>query len=810
MPEQPPTPYDHQVIEAKWRERWERDGLHRTDLDAATRPFYNLAMFPYPSAEGLHVGHLVPYCNVDIFGRWRRMKGDDVFEPMGFDAFGIHSENYALKIDEHPAVVMQRAVHNFRENQMKKLGTMFDWSREVNTSSPEYYRWTQWLFVTLFKAGLAERREGSVNWCPSCLTVLADEQVEDGRCERCNSMVEPRVLTQWWLSITRYAQELLDAIDDLDWSESTREMQRNWIGRSEGAEIRFDLEGCVAKDVTVFTTRPDTLYGATFLVIGATHPRLLDHASPDRRVAAEAFVSHLPQGGGEPDFSVGIDIGAMALHPLTGERIPVYAAPYVLGDYGTGAIMAVPGHDTRDHAFAREHGLPITQVIAGAADIDILVDAHTGPGRVVNSGDLNGMTSQAAKTAVIAQLERAGRGHAHVQFKLRDWLVSRQRYWGPPIPIIHCNEHGAVAVPEDQLPVLLPHVADFRPLGTGTSPLAAAEDWVNVPCPTCGKPARRETDVLDTFVDSAWYFLRYPSTDFDDVPFDADRTKKWLPVDMYIGGNEHAVRHLLYSRFVMRALFDLERVPTPEPFRRFRAHGMIVKDGHKMSKSRGNVVNPDAYIDRHGADAMRLYITFLGPFESGGDFRDEQIAGVVRFLERVWRATQLVNRERDPGAGDEPRERRRHRLISRVGELMPELGFNRVIALLMEFAREFDGEARAGNGRSIDAETLLQLLAPMAPHITDELWERLGHTESIHVSEWPEHDRALAAPEEVTVAVQINGKLRDTLRVPAGTSGVDLERLVLSLPRIVELLEGISPAKVIVVPDRIVNIVVRS
>jgi leucyl-tRNA synthetase len=795
--------YDHLVVEDRWRRRWQERGLDRTPLDSAKRPFYNLMMFPYPSAEGLHVGHIIPFGGADIYARWRRMKGDQVFQPMGFDAFGIHTENYALKIGEHPAVVMRRAVENFRENQLKRIGSMFDWDHQVNTSSPDYYRWTQWVFLQLHRAGLVEWRDGPVTWCPSCLTVLAFEQVEDGHCERCDSLVQIRHLRQWWLRITDYAQPLLDALDELDWSESTKLMQRNWIGRSEGATVRFDLRGCSRLDVTVFTTRPDTLYGATFLVIAADHPELEQFVAEGRLAEVNAWRNRLPTDMREPDFTVGMELGSTAVHPLTGVELPVWAAPYVLGGYGTGAIMAVPAHDARDHTFAIAHNLPIVEVISGGEDVGSA--PHAGEGPMVNSGELDGVSSAEGGRRIVEMLGAQGRGESTVRYKLRDWLISRQRYWGPPIPIIHCNQCGPVPVPEDQLPVLLPEVEDFRPQGTGVSPLALVDDWVNVPCPTCGREARRETDVSDTFLDSAWYFLRYPSTDFDDVAWDPERTSRWLPVDMYIGGNEHAVRHLLYSRFVMRALFDIGLVPTPEPFTRFRAHGMIVKDGAKMSKSRGNVVNPDEYIERYGADTFRLYLMFLGPYTLGGDFRDDGIKGISRFLERVWRAVQLCG---GPAGEDEDQDRRRHRTVASVDEDIAELRYNTAIAHLMEFAREVDREAASGRGRRIDAETLLQLLAPFAPHITDELWSRLGHEDSIHVSAWPEHDPQLAQALRVTVAVQINGKLRTSLDVEAGTPADQLESQVLALPRMVELLAGATPRKVVVVVDRIVNVVV--
>jgi leucyl-tRNA synthetase len=794
--------YDHARIEAKWRRIWEQRGDYRTPLDDDDAPFYNLMMFPYPSAEGLHVGHIIPFAGGDIYGRWRRLHGDNVFEPMGFDAFGIHSENYALKIGEHPAVVMRRAVNHFREHQLKRIGSMFDWDHEVNTADPAYYRWTQWLFVQLFRAGLAEWREGAVNWCPSCKTVLADEQVERGRCERCHTVVETRYLRQWWLKITRYAQPLLDALDTLDWSDSTKTMQRNWIGRSEGATILFDLEGCRRKDVTVYTTRQDTLFGATFLVIGADHPELEDFVPPDRLGEVNAWRNRLPAATEEPDFAVGMELGSQAVHPLTGARLPVWVAPYVLGGYGTGAIMAVPGHDERDWAFARAHGLPIIEVISGG---DVAEAPYSGDGVMVNSGDFDRLPSAEGKQRVIEKLRQLRRGEASVQYKLRDWLISRQRYWGPPIPMIHCATDGPVPVPEEDLPVLLPEVEDFRPTGTGMSPLATVEEWVNVPCPKCGRPARRETDVSDTFLDSSWYFLRYPSTGFDDVPFDPERTAKWLPVDMYIGGNEHAVRHLLYSRFVMRALHDLGVVPAPEPFTRFRAHGMIIMEGAKMSKSRGNVLNPDEYIERYGADTFRLFMMYLGPYTAGGDFRDAGIVGMTHFLNRVWRSTQAATGD---GAHDEAKERRRHRLIKAVDDDIAELHYNTAIAFMMTFARELDQEAAAGSGRRVDAETMLKLLAPFAPFITEELWERTGHDDSVHArGTWPEYDPELARPQRVTVAVTVNGRVRGQLDVEAGTPEQELQSQALALPRVAAMLNGNAPRKVIAVVDRIVNIV---
>ena len=792
---------DAPALDAKWQRVWAERQTYRTEMDGK-RPFYCLMMFPYPSAEKLHVGNAYAFTGVDIYGRYRRLRGDDVFEPLGFDAFGIHSENFALKVGEHPATLTARNVEYFREQQLKKLGLGVDWSHEVDTTDPSYYRWTQWVFIQLFKAGLAEHREGPVKWCPSCLTVLADEQVIDGHCERCDSKVEQRFLKQWFIKTTRYAQEMLDALDELDWSEKTKIAQRNWIGRSEGALIDFELRGCERESVTVFTTRPDTLYGATFLVVGADHPQLATFVTPERRAAVDEWLAALPPADAEPDFTVGIDLGTRAVHPLTGEEVPVWAAPYVLGAYGTGAIMAVPAHDERDWQFARAHSLPIVEVIGGG---DVETEAYTGTGLMLNSGDLDGTESAEGKRRVVERLEAKGAGRAHVQYRLRDWLISRQRYWGPPLPIIHCPTHGPVPVPEEDLPVLLPEVKDFRPLGTGVSPLATVEEWVNVPCPVCGEPSKRETDVNDNFLDSAWYFLRYPSTDFDDRALDHDRTWHWLPVDMYIGGNEHAVLHLMYSRFIMRALHSLGLVPVPEPFQRFRAHGLLILGGGKISKSKGNVVNPDEYMARHGADALRLYLMFLGPYLDGGEWKDDGIRGQTRFLERVWRCVQLAT---DTSAdSDEERERRRHRTIATVEESIEGLHYNKAISALHELARAIDEENGDGRGRRIDALTLVKLLAPFAPHVTEELWERLGEEGSVHRAAWPAHDPSLAAATVATIAVQVNGKLRATFDVPAGTGKEELETRALALPRVQELLGGRAPKRVIAVPDRIVNIV---
>ncbi|HUY97677.1 MAG TPA: leucine--tRNA ligase [Verrucomicrobiae bacterium] len=794
---------DPAVYEARWRARWARDGLDRIDLAHARDPYYNLMMFPYPSAEGLHVGNMYAFTGADIHGRFQRCQGHDVFEPIGFDAFGIHSENHAILVGRHPMELVRRNVTRFR-TQLERLGAQFDWSKAVDTTDPRYYRWTQWLFLQLWKADLAYRATRRVKWCPNDLTVLADEQVlGDGTCERCGATVLERELEQWFLRITRFAERLLAGLDALDWSESTKLAQRNWIGRSEGAHIDFPIAG--EEPLRVFTTRPDTLFGATFMVLAPDHPRTVRLADPAQRETVAAYVAraerrrvagqHAESGG-----PAGVALGRTARHPLTGAELPLFAAEYVLSGYGTGAIMAVPAHDPRDHAFATAHGLAIVEVVR--ADQDVALAAHVGGGVLVNSGEFTGLGApDPARERVVATLEARGLGSREVRYKLRDWGISRQRYWGPPIPVVHCPRCGAVPVPETELPVVLPYVEAFRPLGTGSSPLAAVPEFVNTRCPQCGEPARRETDVSDTFLDSSWYFLRYPSADRDDVAFDPQLTRRWLPVDTYIGGNEHAVLHLLYSRFIAMALHDLGWLDFEEPFTRFRAHGMIVSQGAKMSKSRGNVVNPDEYMDRYGTDSFRLYLMFMGPFDEGGDFRDRSINGPARFLAQLFRLLARVEDTEEPAA----LARARHLCVQKVSADTPQLKYNTAIAALMTYAnslRDHPGPVPAQGVR-----TLAQLLAPYAPHAAEELWHRLGGTGSVHRQPWPRHDPSLLVEEVVTVIVAVDGRRRDQLRVAPGLPADELERLALSLPRIAALLDGHPPRRVVVVPDRQVNLV---
>ena len=818
--------YDPQAVEAKWRARWAELGTNEPDLDRAPRPFYNLMMFPYPSAEGLHVGNVFAFTGADVFGRFQRMQGWNVFQPMGFDAFGIHSENFALKMGMHPAELIPRNIANFTR-QLTAIGGMFAWDHVLSTTDPAYYRWTQWLFLQLFRRGLAERKKGAVNWCPNDKTVLANEQVIAGACERCGALVEQRVLEQWYFRITDYAERLLRNLDDatrMDWSTSTAVAQKNWIGRSEGAELTFSASGGTpprVHPITVYTTRVDTLHGATFIALAPEHPLVDVITTPEQRAAVEAYrtataakdlVSRKVTGKDK----TGVATGAYATIGDKGKLLPVWIADYVLMEYGTGAIMGVPGHDQRDFEFARKYGLDIVRVIAGPGDDDNapLTEAYVSDSdddRVVNSGAASGMTPALARDAIIATLQRqeAEPGdlvRRKTQYRLYDWCISRQRYWGPPIPIIYCDDCGAVPVPEDQLPVLLPELADFRPDDSGVSPLARNAAWFHVPCPACGKPGRRETDVSDTFLDSAWYFLRYPSTGVDDRAFDAERTRRWLPIPSYIGGNEYAVLHLLYSRFITMVLHDAGMVSFEEPFVRFRAHGLIIKDGAKMSKSKGNVINPDEYIARWGADTLRTYLMFLGPFQEGGDFRDAGISGPRRFLDRVW---ELVTRAGDPDCreGEIRREVlvKWHQTKQRVSADLPELRYNTAIAALMELVNLLR-EQNCSEPQIVGE--LVQMTAPFAPHFAEECWERLGHTSSIFDSRWPAFDPALTLEDEIVIVVQVNGKVRGQLAVQRDTGEAAVRRLAEADPGVQRHLQGSELRKVVYVPGRLLNFVV--
>jgi leucyl-tRNA synthetase len=806
-----PETYDPSAVEARWQARWRERGTNRTDVAQGRNPFYALMMFPYPSAEGLHVGNLFAFTGNDIYGRFQRLQGHTVFEPIGFDAFGIHSENFALKVGEHPMRLIPRNVANFTR-QLQRAGLMIDWRYTVDTTDPEYYRWTQWIFVQLFRKGLAYRKKAAVNWCPSCKTVLANEQVIGGACERCGTPVEQRFLAQWFFRISDYAQRLLENLDGLDWSDTTRTAQRNWIGKSEGADVHFAVKSAPAgsAEIVVFTTRPDTIFGATYMVLAPEHPLVEQITTPDRRDTVQAY----RDGAARQDIisrkvnkeKTGVFTGSYAINPATGKEIPIWIADYVLMDYGTGAIMAVPGHDERDFEFAQVFHLPIVRVIAPeGSDASTPLEAayvEDAGAHLVNSGQFDGIPVADGKRAVTDWLAGRGSAKAVVNYRLHDWCISRQRYWGPPIPVIHCDACGPQAVPESDLPVVLPDIPDFKPDDTGVSPLARHEQWYRVKCPNCGGDARRETDVSDTFLDSAWYFLRYPSAHRDDVPFDASLTRKWLPVASYIGGNEHAVLHMMYARFITMVLHDMGHLDFEEPFVKFRAHGHIIRDGAKMSKTKGNIVNPDQYFEQWGADTFRMYLMFLGPFQEGGDFRDAGISGVRSFLTRLWLA---VIDAREDGAPDEAVLRKLHQTIRKVGEDTARLGYNTAVAAMMEYMNMLRKGERVPHRDEV--LPLVKLVAPYAPHIADELWERLGHDGSVMDAGWPQFSEALAREDTIQVAVQVNGKLRGTLSLPRDVDQVTAQAAAMAEPSIAKFVTS-EPRKVVFVPGRLLNLVV--
>jgi len=802
-----PEEYDSSTIEEKWQRIWEEQGVYQVDLERTERPFYNLMMFPYPSAEGLHIGNVFAFTGADIYGRFKRMQGYDVFEPFGFDAFGMHSENYAIQVGRHPTELVPSNIVNFRR-QLRRIGAMLDWRYEVDTTTPEYYRWTQWIFVQMYKAGLAYRKLAPVNWCPSCKTVLADEQVEGGVCERCKTEVTQREMSQWFFRITAYAKRLLDNLEWIDWSEITKHAQEMWIGESHGAEIDFPVEGTEEK-MRVFTTRPDTIFGATYMVLAPEHPLVEQVTAPECRTEVEAHVEEAQRKDTIVRTSVdtektGVFTGGYVTNPATDERIPIWIADYVLMGYGTGAIMAVPGHDERDFEFARKFELPIVEVISPDGGEHDLEEAYVEEGTMIHSAQFDGMPSREAIDRITEWLGERDLAEKAVNYRLHDWCISRQRYWGPPIPILYCDRCGTLPVPEEDLPVLLPEAADYLPDDTGKSPLARIDSFVHTTCPGCGGPARRDTDVSDNFLDSAWYFLRYPSAHLDDRIFDDRLTKKWLPVDMYIGGHEHAVLHLMYTRFITMVLKDLGYIEFEEPFKKFRAHGLIIQDGAKMSKSRGNVINPDVYLDQYGADAFRGYLMFLGPLEEGGEFRDSAMIGLYRFMERVWATI------RDGADEDEVTDRAllgtMHRTIKKVTEDIEALKYNTAIAALMEFLNEI---RNADASNRILFETLLKLMAPFMPHIAEELWEQLGGSESIFLSGWPSYDPDLIKTDEITLVVQISGRVRANVIVPADMEMDDAVEVARDNENVRRHIEGKQIVRTITVPGRLINIVVK-
>ena len=804
--------YDFPTVEARWRAHWAAIDLYKTGDDPSKPKHYILDFFPYPSGDGLSVGHCRNYVPTCVSSRFLRMNGYNVLHPMGWDAFGLPAENYAILHNVHPAVTTQRQVANYRR-QLTLAECAYDWSREINSSDPEFYRWTQWFFLLLHERGLAYRALGRQWWCPQCQTILANEQVEDGCCWRCNSSVTKKELPQWYFRITAYADRLLADLDGLDWPEAIKQMQRNWIGRSEGAEVVFRSGD---QEIPVFTTRPDTLFGVTFLALAPEHPLVAQLTSPDQQAAMAGYLAQAQQQSDIERLATeraksGIFTGAYATHPLTGAALPIWVADYVLPGYGSGAVMGVPGHDTRDFAFAQTYELPIIPVIQPqGGQIEACYPGH---GTLINSGHYSGQPSAAGGAQMVADMAVTGQARPGVSYKIRDWLISRQRYWGAPIPMVHCPACGIVPVPREQLPVRLPEISQFAPAGDGQSPLARATDWVNTPCPQCGAPARRETDTMDGFACSSWYFLRFPSPHYHDGPFDPAGVQYWLPVDTYVGGAEHAVMHLLYARFWTKVMHDAGLVPFSEPFRQLRNQGVLhADDGQRMSKSKGNVVTPDEVVARYGSDALRTYIIFLGPFEAGVNWTEMGIRGVTRFLDRYW---QWANSSPPAGTGPTmPHDftRRQHETIRRVTQDMAAFKFNTAVAALMEWLNYLVAVPAADltpAGWREAVATFTLLLAPIAPFISEEVWQTvLGHRNSVHRQNWPAYDEAILVAEAVTLAVQVNGRLRGTVQVPAGADEAAVQQAALAEPNVQKHVAGRSIQQVVVVPGRVVNIVV--
>ncbi len=800
--------YDHKQVEKKWQDIWDEKQCFRAENDSDKEKFYALVEFPYPSGQGLHVGHPRSYTALDIVARKKRMQGYNVLYPMGWDAFGLPTENFAIKNHVHPAEVTKKNIARFK-SQLKSLGLSFDWSREINTTDPSYYKWTQWIFLQLFKKGLAYKKEMSVNWCTSCKCVLANEEVVNGVCERCGSEVVHKTKSQWMLAITKYAQRLIDDLDNVDYIERVKIQQRNWIGRSTGAEV--DFKTTEGDTLTVYTTRPDTLFGATYMVISPEHPMIEQWA--DKLNNIEDVRAYREEAARKSDFErtelnkdkTGVKLdGVAAINPVNGKQIPIFVSDYVLMGYGTGAIMAVPAHDDRDWEFAKKFGCEIIEVVSGGEDVQkAAFTAKDETGILVNSDFLNGKTVKDAIPAMIEWLGEKGIGHAKVQYKLRDWVFSRQRYWGEPIPIVKCDKCGYVALPEDQLPLELPNVTSYEPTDNGESPLAHMTDWVNTTCPCCGGPAKRETDTMPQWAGSSWYFLRYMDPHNDKALASPEALKYWSPVDWYNGGMEHTTLHLLYSRFWHKFLYDIGVVPTKEPYAKRTSHGMILgENGEKMSKSRGNVVNPDEIVDTYGADTMRLYEMFIGDFEKSAPWSPKSIKGCRRFLERVW---ALADKVQDGDTYSEQHEVLMNRTIKKVGEDADNLKANTAIAALMTMLNEFYDK---GVNRA-EYKTFLALLNPFAPHITEELWQQLGETGLLSVAPWPTYDEAKTVESTVELAVQVNGKLKCTIKLAADADKQTAIDTAMAEEKVQHAIEGKQIVKQIVVPGKIVNLVVK-
>jgi len=791
--------YNHKNIEKKWQKEWEEIGIYKTTRDSKKPKSYVLDMFPYPSGEGLHVGHPKGYIATDIYSRYKKMKGYNILHPMGWDAFGLPAENFAIKNKVHPSVAVEKNIARFKE-QLAKIGFNYDWEREINTTDPNYYKWTQWVFLQMFKKGLAYESNEPINWCPSCMTGLANEDLDGGQCERCNSTVEKKPLRQWVLKITDYADRMLDGLDDLDWPESIKESQRNWIGKREGAEVDFKIKDS-DKKFTIFTTRPDTLFGATYCVLAPEHSLVIklknqiNNWDEVGRYQEDITKKTEIERTAEGKEKTGVELkGVKAVNPANGEDLPVFIADYVLSHYGTGAIMAVPAHDERDFEFAQKFKLPIIEVISGG---NIKKEAFTKTGKLVNSGKFNDLDSERAKEAITKLVK----GEKKVTYKLRDWVFSRQRYWGEPIPIIHCEKCGAVPVEESELPVELPDVKSYEPTGTGESPLAGIDEWVNTKCPKCDGPSKRETNTMPQWAGSSWYYLRYIDPTNKDVLVDKEKEKNWSPVDMYVGGAEHATRHLIYARFWHKFLYDIKAVNYKEPFERLQHVGLIgSEDGRKMSKRYENVVNPDDIVDTYGADTLRLYEMFMGPFSQGVQWSTDSIVGPRRFLEKIWRLQEKISKDNTTVL-----ETTLHKTIKKVGDDIESFDFNTSISQMMILVNEMEKVESISKN---DFEILLRILSPFAPHITEEIWHELGYKESIHLASWPEHDDKKIKEEVVNIVVQVNGKVRGEFEIEFGASEEKVKKEAMVLENVEKWIDGKDVKKIINVKNKLVNIVI--
>ncbi|HDR3330110.1 MULTISPECIES: leucine--tRNA ligase [Bacillus cereus group] len=798
--------FNHQEIEKKWQGYWEENKTFRTPDETEKPKFYALDMFPYPSGAGLHVGHPEGYTATDILSRMKRMQGYNVLHPMGWDAFGLPAEQYALDTGNSPAEFTEHNINTFR-NQIKSLGFSYDWDREINTTDPNYYKWTQWIFLKLFEKGLAYVDEVPVNWCPALGTVLANEEIIDGKSERGGHPVERRPMRQWMLKITAYGDRLLEDLDELDWPESLKDMQRNWIGRSEGAEVHFNIDGTDEK-FTVFTTRPDTLFGATYCVLAPEHALVAEITTAEQKEAVEAYINAVKMKSDLERTELakektGVFTGAYAVNPVNGEKLPIWIADYVLATYGTGAVMAVPAHDERDYEFASVFNLPMKEVVKGG---DITKEVYTGDGAHVNSAFLDGLNKEEAIAKMIEWLEVTSAGNQKVTYRLRDWLFSRQRYWGEPIPVIHWEDGTMTAVKEEELPLVLPKTENIRPSGTGESPLANIDEWVNVVDPETGKKGRRETNTMPQWAGSCWYYLRYIDPNNSEALVDPEKVKQWLPVDIYIGGAEHAVLHLLYARFWHKVLYDIGVVPTKEPFQQLFNQGMILgENNEKMSKSKGNVVNPDDIVASHGADTLRLYEMFMGPLDASIAWSENGLDGARRFLDRVWRLFVQDNGELSKKITDAPNkelEKAYHQTVKKVTEDYAELRFNTAISQMMVFIND---AYKAETLPREYVEGFVKMIAPVAPHIGEELWSKLGYNETITYASWPTFDESKLVEDEVEIVVQVMGKVRAKLTMSKDASKEEMEQL--ALEAIQDQIEGKTVRKVIVVPGKLVNVV---